>query len=425
MADGKQSIWRNPWTQLIVGVICMATIANLQYGWGAFVKPIDAKFHWGLPAIQVATTIFAVLQTWLVPVVGWFADRHGPRLTVSSGGLLCGLGWVLHSNADSLPMLYLAAAVSGMGAGAVYGSCIGNAVKWLPAHRGFAAGLTAAGFGIGAAFTVAPITAMIKADGFEAAFLFFGVGQGLIVMILGLILELPPAAITEQELPTATPYNARPMEVLHEPAFWMMYLMFVLTVAGGLMATVQLPLLAKEFGLNKVPLAFFTAVPVMAAAFAKDVGSLMNGLTRPIFGWISDRFGRERTMGLAFGLEAVAIVLMANFGQDPVAFVALTAMMFFCWGEVYALFPATCADTFGSRHATTNTGMLYTAKGTANLVIPFGAVIISAAGDWSALFYLTAAMNATAAVLALWVLRPMRANLQAKYAALHSARQRR
>src|SRR5216684_8321924 len=179
------------WMQLLMGIVCMAMIANLQYGWTLFVNPIADKYGWTKAAIQVAFTIAVLTETWLVPIEGYLVDRFGPRPVVMIGGLLCGLGWVLNSFADSLVTLYIAAAISGIGAGAVYGTCVGNALKWFSDRRGLAAGLTAAGFGAGSALTILPITAIIKSNGYEAAFLWFGVGQGLIVLVLSQLLRAP------------------------------------------------------------------------------------------------------------------------------------------------------------------------------------------------------------------------------------------
>src|SRR5450432_2844720 len=158
------SPFANPWVQLVLGVICMACVANLQYGWTLFVNPIDAKYHWGRTSIQIAFTVFVLLETWLVPVEGYLVDRFGPRWIVVISGVLVGIAWSLNSIADSLPLLYFAAALGGIGAGGVYGTCIGNAVKWFPGRRGLASGLTAAGFGAGSALTVIPIAKMIKAS---------------------------------------------------------------------------------------------------------------------------------------------------------------------------------------------------------------------------------------------------------------------
>ena len=130
----------NRWLQLVAGIICMVMIANLQYGWTYFVDPINARFHWGRTDIQVAFTIFVATETWLVPVEGWFVDRFGPRIVVMLGGIVVALAWTMNAYATTLPMLYVAAAVSGVGAGAVYGTCVGNALKWFGDRRGLAAG---------------------------------------------------------------------------------------------------------------------------------------------------------------------------------------------------------------------------------------------------------------------------------------------
>ena len=166
MAAAKPASYR--WIQLFMGIVCMAMIANLQYGWTLFVNPIADKFHWTRAAIQVAFTIFVLTETWLVPIEGYLVDRFGPRPVVLFGGLLCGIGWVMNSFADSLTMLYVAAAISGIGAGAVYGTCVGNALKWFPDRRGLAAGLTAMGFGAGSALTIVPISNMIQSSGYQA-----------------------------------------------------------------------------------------------------------------------------------------------------------------------------------------------------------------------------------------------------------------
>src|SRR5213595_819453 len=188
---GAPSVAVNRWIQLVAGVICMVMISNLQYGWTYFVDPIDARFHWGRTSIQIAFTIFVATETWLVPIEGWFVDRFGPRIVVMFGGVVVATAWALNSVASSLPMLYLGAAIGGVGAGAVYGTCVGNALKWFADRRGLAAGLTAAGFGMGSALTIIPIQAIIKSSGYESAFLYFGIAQGLIVFLLSFGLAAP------------------------------------------------------------------------------------------------------------------------------------------------------------------------------------------------------------------------------------------
>src|SRR5712691_5909040 len=243
------------WVQLILGIVCMVMIANLQYGWTLFVLPMDAKYHWGRAAIQVAFSIFVLTETWLVPVEGWFVDRFGPKLVVLIGGILVGIAWVLNAIADSLTLLYVAAAIGGIGAGAVYGTCIGNALKWFPDRRGLCAGLTAAGFGAGSALTIIPIQKVIAGSGYEAAFLWFGIAQGIIVVILSLWLRMPqpgetPAAAARV---AQTPRDYTWYEMLQSPVFWVMYVMFVLVGAGGLMANAQLAPIAKEFKNDTIP----------------------------------------------------------------------------------------------------------------------------------------------------------------------------
>ncbi|HVE10805.1 MAG TPA: oxalate/formate MFS antiporter [Paraburkholderia sp.] len=420
--QGQASSWMaSPWVQLVFGVICMAMIANMQYGWTLFVNPINEKYQWGRAAIQVAFTIFVVTETWLVPVEGYLVDRFGPRPVVVGGGLLCAIAWALNSVAASLPMLYFAAAIGGIGAGAVYGTCVGNALKWFPERRGLAAGITAAGFGMGSAATVVPIANMIKSSGYEATFLWFGLGQGLIVFVLGLALMAPPATLlaTAKNVANAAKrvvHNATPRQVITSPVFWVMYLMFVMMAAGGLMATAQLGPIAKDFGLHDSPVSLL-GLTLPALTFALTIDRVLNGLTRPFFGWISDRIGRENTMFLAFAIEAVGIVALSRYGHSPVAFVVLTGIVFFAWGEIYSLFPATCGDTYGPKFAATNAGLLYTAKGTAALLVPFTSVITAATGSWHAVFMLSAGMAALAALLALFVLKPMRR----AYAERHSA----
>ena len=412
---------RNPWVQLAIGIVCMVMIANLQYGWTLFVNPIDAKFHWGRAAIQVAFSLFVLTETWLVPVEGWFVDRFGPKIVVLISGVLVGIAWVLNSFATSLPMLYVGAAVGGIGAGGIYGTCVGNALKWFPQRRGLAAGLTAAGFGAGSALTIIPIQNMIAEQGYEAAFFNFGIGQSIVVVILSLVLAAPMAGevrATAAQVPQTT-RDYTPVEMLRSPIFWVLYAMFVLVGAGGLMATAQLAPIAKDFKIDAVPVRLI-GITLPALTFALSIDRGLNGITRPFFGWVSDQIGRESTMLIAFGIEAVGIWLLGQFGHDPVHFVILSGLVFFAWGEIYSLFPSTCTDVYGTKYATTNAGLLYTAKGTASLLVPFGNVLATATGSWRTVFLVAAVMNALAALAAPFVLKPLRAAHRAKTAQLNA-----
>ncbi|HEV2229304.1 MAG TPA: oxalate/formate MFS antiporter [Steroidobacteraceae bacterium] len=403
------SAFSNPWAQLIVGIACMVMIANLQYGWTLFVGPIGNKFHWTKAAIQVTFTLFVLFETWLVPVEGYIVDRIGPRWMIVGGGLLAGLSWVLNSYADSLGMFYFAGIVGGIGAGAVYGTCIGNAVKWFPGRRGLATGLTAAGFGMGSAATIIPIATMIKNSGYEQTFMTFGLFQGIVVVIVGFLIMTPPAgfaATAPKIAPGATRYQATPLEMLKTPVFWVMYAMFIMMAAGGLMATAQLAPIAKDYKVAEVPVSLI-GLTMPALTFALSLDRILNGLTRPFFGWVSDQIGREQTMFIAFLLEGLGIVTLGNMGSDPVMFVLLSGLVFFAWGEIYSLFPSTVTDTFGASYATTNTGLMYTAKGTASILVPFTSVL-AAKGNWHVVFYLAAALNIIAALAAVIVLKPLR-----------------
>ncbi len=402
---------RNPWIQLIAGVICMAMIANLQYGWTVFVDPLAAANGWGRAAIQVSFTVFVVVETWLVPFEAALVDRYGPRIMVAIGGVLAGIAWVIDANAHSLAMLYTGGVVAGVGAGIVYGTCIGNALKWFAGRRGLAAGLTSAGFGAGAAITVIPLTVMIRNSGYAHTFLFFGILQGLVILVVSMLLVTPPKAPPEKQKVSPRVLVGKrdfvPRETLESPVFWVMYAMFVMVASGGLTAVAQLAPIANDRYINNIPVTLF-AITAPALTYALSLNNIMNGITRPLLGYISDKIGRETTMFWAFLLEGVGIFALMQYGYTPVSFVLLSGLVFFAWGEIYSIFPATTRDHFGQKFATTNYGMLYTAKGTASLLVPLASVITAKTGNWSMVLAIAAALNIVAALMAAFVLRPMR-----------------
>lgn len=402
----------NPWLQLVFGVICMAMIANLQYGWTVFVDPIGAAHGWGRAAIQVSFTIFVVVETWLVPFEAALVDRYGPRVMVAIGGVVAGLAWIVDAHANSLGILYLGGALAGVGAGIVYGTCIGNALKWFSGRRGLAAGLTSAGFGAGAAVTVIPLTMMIKSAGYQQTFLTFGLIQGVVILIAAMFLVTPPKSRPAEKSPVNPNVlvghrEYTPPETLKSPVFWVMYVMFVLVASGGLTAVAQLGSIAKDYYIDNIPVTIF-GITAVALTYALSLNNIMNGITRPLLGFISDRVGRENTMFAAFLLEGIGIFALMKFGTTPVSFVLLSGVVFFAWGEIYSIFPATTRDHFGQKFATTNYGMLYTAKGTAALLVPLASVITAATGNWTATLLIAAAFNIVAAIMAIGVLRPLR-----------------
>jgi len=332
---------------------------------------------------------------------------------VAFGGIMVAIGWVINAYATSLEMLYLGAIVSGMGGGAVYATCIGMAVKWFPDRRGLAVGLTAAGYGAGAALTVIPIRYVIDNYGYNTAFLWFGIVQGAIVFVLALLLRGPEPSEMAAAPPPKVMQSARsfsPQEVLLSPLFWLLYLMFVMVSASGLMATAQIAPIAADFKVAD-QIVFWGATTLTAALI---IDNLANGAARPLFGWISDNIGRERTMAIAFGLGGIAYWLLGALGTAPWAFVLFAGLIFLTWGEIFSLFPSTCTDTFGSKFATVNLSLLYTAKGASAFLVPIANIVKSATGGWHMVFVVTALMNFIVVGLALFVLKPLRQHMLAK-----------
>src|SRR5215468_9926513 len=358
----------NRWIILIASIVSMIAVANYQYGWTLFVKPLQkglgTKDHpMDAALIQVTFTVFVLLETWLVPFEGWLVDRFGPRFLVMLGGIFAGLGWVGAGNAETVTALYLSYALSGIGAGVVYGTAIESALKWFPDHRGLAAGLTAAGFGAGSAFTVTPIANLINTAGYQTAFIQWGIIQGVVVVVAALFLHPPPegwlpghwkavdAGHDVKKRQSGIEFTS--FQMAATPQFWLMYLMMTLVATGGLMAVAQLNPMAIDFKVDQVPVKFlFITLP--AIQFALSADRLINGLCRPFWGWVSDHIGREKTMALAFSLEAAAIFTLIQFARNPLLFVIFSAFTFFGWGEIFSLFPALCGDFFGRKHATAN-----------------------------------------------------------------------
>jgi OFA family oxalate/formate antiporter-like MFS transporter len=306
-------------------------------------------------------------------------------------------------------MLYLGGAVAGIAGGAVYGTCVGNALKWFPDKRGLCGGLTAAGFGAGAAITIAPIRSMIETSGYQHTFLVFAIIYGVIIVVVSNFLKAPAA---DEVLPVAaakvpqTAEDVPPWRAVQSPIFWIMYLMFFLVAAGGLMSTAQLAPIAKERGIaDAVVVLFGFSVPAIVAALTAH--NVTNGVGRPLNGWISDHIGRANMMGIAFGIEALCLAAFGFFGTSPWAFIVTDALVFLFWGDIFSLFAATVGDAFGRQYVTVNYGIMYTAKGTASLLVPLGNVLTHYTGSWHAVYAVGCGMNVVAALLGFFVLRPV------------------
>ena len=386
----------NRWFQLVASVIAMVMIANLQYAWTLFVEPMRVSTGWKLSEIQWAFTLFILFQTWVQPAQGVLIDRLGPRLFTTIAGVLCGVGWAGLGLVTTLPQLYTFYVLAGIGAALVYGGCMGSALKWFTKDRGLAAGIIAAGFGGGTALFVPVIASLIKNDGYKTAFLYTGIFQGAMILIVAQFLRHPPAQ------PAAAPKAAAAgtsrlgqhqfttREMLKTPQFYVLYAMFLMMAIGGLLVTA-----------NAGPIAAAWSIAPSFLALATSLNAVANGGSRVFWGWVSDKTGRELAMGIAFALQAVCLVLVLTVGRlSGPLFAATLVATFFTWGEVFSLFPSLTADYFGTRSATANYGVMYSAKGVAAIVGGFGPLLFERFGTWDACLYGSAAFALAAAVIA-------------------------
>jgi OFA family oxalate/formate antiporter-like MFS transporter len=399
----------NRWVQMCAGIIAMMAIANLQYAWTLFTKPLTASLHATLAAVQVAFAAFIFCETWLVPFEGYLIDLLGPRLVIGIGGLLVGAGWIGSGYATTTTGLYIWYAIGGIGAGAVYGGCTGNVLKWFPDHRGLCAGIVSGAYGIGTAVTVAPIEKMIKASGYQHAFIFWGILQGIIVFAAAMFIVAPvkgwqPKAWKPVARVAQSVHDSTWWEMVKQPSFYLIYVMMTLVAFGGLVVTAQLKEIAGFYKVDKVIVAWGLSASILAI----QLNRIVNGVTRPLWGWISDHIGRENAMFTAFLIEGLAIWGWLQTIRTPVLFVLLSSLVFFAWGEIFSLFPSITADMFGRKWATTNYGLVYTSKGTASIfAAPVAAFVMAKTGSWVPVFYVMIACDIVAAFMALLWLKPL------------------
>jgi MFS transporter, OFA family, oxalate/formate antiporter len=405
----------NRWTQLVLGLICMMAISSPQYVWTLFTKPLTAQLGVKLSDLQVTFSIFIVLQTFLSPLQGFLIQKFGPKLLLGAGALLTGLSWVLASSADSLTALYLTyGLLGGIGTGVIYVGIVGLMVEWFPDRRGLAAGVVAAGYGMGAVITTFPVTHSIAAVGYQQTLQHFGLIFGAIAFIAALGMKSPPKGwMAEYIARNRKTEGVNPGQMLTSPIFWLMFVMMTMMSTSGLMVISQMATFSKDFGIASVLVFGMAALPL-----ALTVDRFTNGLTRPFFGWVSDRIGRENTMFIAFGLEAVAMTLWLLTRDNSFLFVMLSGLVFFGWGEIFSLFPSTLTDTFGEKHAITNYGFLYMAQGIGSIFGgPLAAKLHEATGSWITVFVVVISLDAITAILAILVLKPMRSKYLAGKAA--------
>lgn len=396
------------WVQLGLGLVAMMAISSPQYVWTLFTKPFGEVTGASLPAIQVTFTVVIVLQTFFSPVQGYLIDRFSPKLMIALGTALSGLGWVLAAYATSLFTLYLTYGLfCGIGTGIVYVGIVGLMVRWFPDRRGFAAGLVAAGYGMGAMFTSFPITSMLESSGYQRTLITFGIILGAVGVAAALGLRAPRVGEVSTVVPTirSAGRDTKPADMLRTPLFWLMFCMMTMMSTGGLMVTSNFANFARDFGVANAVVFGLAALP-LALTFDR----IMNGFTRPFFGWVSDNIGRENTMGIAFILEGLAIALLLYYRENPLMFVFLSGVVFFGWGEIFSLFPSTLTDSFGTKHATTNYGFLYIAQGIGSILGgPVAALMRESFGSWLPVFAIVIALDVLTGILALLVLKPMRA----------------
>ncbi len=402
------------WTQLVLGLLVMMTISSPQYVWTLFVHPFQAATHSSLAAVQVTFTALVVLQTFFSPAQGYLIDRLGPRAMIATGAALSGAGWVTSAYATTLFGLYASyGLLCGLGTGIVYVGIVGLMVRWFPDRRGFAAGIVAAGYGMGAMLTTFPVSAMIASSGFRHTLLVFGLVLGVVGAVAALFLRTPVLDEVGGRARAGRDcdpgWGLGPGAMLRTPLFWLMFVMMTMMSTGGLMVAANFANFAHEFGVANELVFGVAALP-----FALTLDRVTNGLTRPFFGFVSDRLGREETMAVAFFAEAAAIALLLGFRHDAYAFALLSGVVFFAWGEIFSLFPSVLTDTFGPRHATTNYGCLYMAQGVGSLLGgPVAALVHDAAGGWVPVFGITIGLDLATACLAILVLRPLRRHWRA------------
>jgi oxalate/formate antiporter len=412
-ASTSQATSTTRWTQLVLGLIAMMSISSPQYVWTLFTKSFQDNLHAQLPAIQITFSIVIVLQTWLSPLQGYLVDKFGARTLIAIGCLLSGLGWITSAYATDLMGLYLTYGLfCGVGTGIVYIGIIGLMVRWFPDRRGFATGMVAAGYGFGAIATTFPIDTMIKSDGYQHTLVVFGIILGLIGAVAALFLRMPgPQDVLPPVAVMASSRDVEPKAMLRSNVFWLMFVMMTMMSTGGLMIISQFAAFSRDFGVASVMVFGLAALPL-----ALTIDRITNGLTRPFFGWVSDRIGRENTMAIAFLMEAAAVTIMVLFRDNALVFVLLSAVVFFGWGEIFSLFPSTLTDTFGTRYATTNYGFLYMAQGIGSVLGgPLAAQLHDSSGSWLPVFGIVIAMDVLTGLLALAMLKPMRK----AYAASH------
>jgi len=379
-------------------------IGNLQYAWTLFAEPM-VKAHaaqgWSLSEVQWGFGLFIAAGTWAMPFFASYIDKIGPRFFMIASGLLCAVGWGALGYVPNLLSFYVLFCMAGIGVACVYACGVSTAVKWFPDKRGIASGIITAGYG-GGAFLFNPIfDYLIQAIGYSDTFIWTGITHGALIALSGLVMVNPPASY--KVAAAAAKPNVRRHdlqftygEMLRTPQFYFLFVAMLSVAIGGLMVTASVKPVATDFGISHG-----------ALTVALVLYPLANALSRILWGSVSDSFGRERTMFVAFLLQAIFLLALTTLGrQGDAIWVALVALVFLTWGELYVLFPAVLADLYGSKNSAGNYAFLYSAKGFASLVgAGLATNLFEMAGTWDYAFFASAGLALLAAFMALYVRR--------------------
>jgi len=409
MASQQTALPKTRLWQLLFAVIGMLAISSPQYTWAIFSTSFIDRLDVKVSELSVTMTVFSVCMFAFGPLYGYLLQRMKVSTYVAIGGLLIGLGWALASFATSLMMLYATyGALCGIGGGMVYLACMDLSAQWFPDRRGLALGLVSAGYSFGAMISTFPIINALGDHGLGPTLMIGGAVIGVLIIAASFGMRKRGAEDVVPAVAAATHISSRSYtskEMLATPSYWLLFLMMTLVATGGMMVIAQMGHFAPAFGITPDVMVWGVA----ALPLALTVDRFANGLTRPLFGWISDHLGRENTMAFAFALEGLAIYALLAWGHDPILFVVLTAIVFLGWGEIFSLFPATQADMFGPKHQASNLGFLLMSIAVASVFGgPLAGLIYEATDSWTPVFVIVSCLDLLAAALALFVLKPMR-----------------
>ena len=391
----------------------MCMISGVQYSWTLYANPLKDKLVVSLAAVQTAFTLSQVIQAISQPGGGFFVDKFGPKVPLFFGGAMVLVGWSLMGQVSSIPALYALYTLAGAGVGICYGIAMNTANRWFPDRRGLASGFTAAGYGLGVLPFIPMMKTMLGGHGVGHAFAYTGLIEGVGLMIIALFIKFPGQQKGVKKAPVvATEKDFTTSEMLKTPQFWILWICFFSVNFGGLLLVA-----------NSAPYGKTLGIAAGTMAIAVMVQNLANGGCRPVWGAVSDKIGRYKTMSLIFGVNAVILYSFPTVAAiSTPAFIVMLALAFFTWGGCYALFPPTNSDIFGTAYSAKNYGCFWAAKAIASIFGGgLGAAIATKFG-WNVAFMITGTTSLIAFILATFVIprmgRPVKKGTLAAKAAL-------